>query len=207
MNISVIESIGVEKKIDKVRTILFHAGQVADGFYYIKEGDVRVYKTDINGKEIDVAHFGPGHFVGEVILFSGTEYPITASVVKKTKLLYFNKNRLLKAIEKNPPISMFFLKLLANKCVTLNQRLESIALKTVRQRLIQYLFTQCSGDKECKIALGIKKADLARRLGTISETLSRTLNQVQKDGLIKVEGKTIHILKCDVLQNELKACS
>ncbi|OGI11200.1 MAG: hypothetical protein A2Y40_04975 [Candidatus Margulisbacteria bacterium GWF2_35_9] len=207
MNISDIEEIGIEKNFSKPGTILFHTGQNADNFYYILEGEIRVYKTDINGKEVEVASFGKGHFVGEVILFAGKEYPVTASVVKKTKALSFNKDRLLKAIEKNPTIAMFFLKLMANKCLVLNTRLESIALQTVRQRLIQYLYTQCSGDKECKIMLTIKKTDLAKRLGTISETLSRTLNQIQKEKLIKVEGKTIHILQCERLRNELKACN
>ncbi|MGB3861740.1 MAG: helix-turn-helix domain-containing protein, partial [Candidatus Aminicenantaceae bacterium] len=62
-----------------------------------------------------------------------------------------------------------------------------------RQRLIQYLVSSCGSDTSCVVTLPMKKAELAKLLGTISETLSRNLKQLQEEGLITVKGHTIHI--------------
>jgi CRP-like cAMP-binding protein len=81
--------------------------------------------------------------------------------------------------------------LLARKCQVLNQRIETLGLRTVRQRLAQYLLSFCRGDEACRLELPIKKVELARQLGTISETLSRNLRQLQEAGLIEVRKRQI----------------
>jgi CRP-like cAMP-binding protein len=106
-------------------------------------------------------------------------------------------------LERDPDIGMFFLHLLAKKCIVLNKRIETLELRTVRQRLIQYLVSSCGSDISCVVALPMKKAELAKLLGTISETLSRNLKQLQEEGLIIVEGHTIHIKDKSRLKEEL----
>jgi CRP-like cAMP-binding protein len=93
--------------------------------------------------------------------------------------------------------------LLAQKCVVLSSRVESLGLRTVRQRLIQYLLANCYGPGPCLVELKIKKGELAKLLGTISETLSRVLKQMQKEGLIAVDGRKIHIRDCQKITEEL----
>ena len=51
--------------------------------------------------------------------------------------------------------------------------------------------------------LKVKKGDLAKILGTISETLSRNLKYMQDEGLLEVEGNKITIKDCPALQEEL----
>ena len=95
------------------------------------------------------------------------------------------------------------MKLMAQKCLILNQRVRYLGLKTVRQRLIHHLLTRCPGNNNCRIDLAMNKGDLARMLGTINETLSRNLKQLQEDGLIRVEGKKIHVMDCHRMREEL----
>jgi CRP-like cAMP-binding protein len=104
---------------------------------------------------------------------------------------------------KNPGIAEYFVALLARKCVVLSNKIESLGLRTVRQRLIQYILASCSGDKRCLVELKIKKGELAKILGTISETLSRNLKQMQEEGLIEVEGNKILVKDCPALREEL----
>ncbi len=75
-------------------------------------------------------------------------------------------------------------------------------MSTVRQRLAKYLVQQCTGSS-CVITLPIKKGQLATELGTVIETLSRNFKQLEKDGLILVDGKKITIKDCQGLRAEL----
>jgi CRP-like cAMP-binding protein len=93
--------------------------------------------------------------------------------------------------------------LLARKCVVLSNKIESLGLRTVRQRLIRYLLSRCSGEQTCLVELKVKKGELAKILGTISETLSRNLKHMQDEGLIEVEGNKITVKDCPALRDEL----
>jgi CRP/FNR family transcriptional regulator len=97
----------------------------------------------------------------------------------------------------------FFIDLLARKCLILSRRVESLGLETVRQRLARYLLGRCGGAGGCTIRLPVKKSELAAQLGTIAETLSRNLKQLQEDGRIEVRGAEIRVIDCPGLRSEL----
>ena len=198
----VVKNLGVPKKYQKGE-VLFSAQGKADGFYYVESGEIRVYKMDENGREVEVVRLGPGDFLGEAIVFVSPVFPFFAQAVKDSKVLFFDKTTVLRAMEREPLVSKFFVNLLAQKCVILSKRIESLGLQTVRQRLIQYLLSNCSGDQQCIVELRVKKVELAKILGTISETLSRNLKQMQEEGLIKVEGNRIRVIDCRQMRSSL----
>jgi CRP/FNR family transcriptional regulator len=75
-------------------------------------------------------------------------------------------------------------------------------MKTVRQRLAGYLLSGCRDGGTRAIVLPMKKGDLAMALGTVGETLSRALRQMQDEGLIRVEGRTIRVIDGPGLRRE-----
>lgn len=185
-------------------TLLFSAGDSANGFYYVKAGEIRVYKMSAEGKEIELNRIKPGHFFGEVILFATDKFPVYAETIKNSEVLFFSKEIVLQELTRNLSLANFFVKLLAKRCLGLNRIIENLSLMTVRERLIKYILTLCPGDNSCLIKLKIKKTELAKQLGTISETLSRNLAELQKEKLIKVTGKHIRILNCPKLRAHIK---
>ena len=56
------------------------------------------------------------------------------------------------------------------------------------------------------IELPISKSQLASNLGTVSETLSRTLRKLSEDDLISVSGKTVEIIDFDRLEELADKC-
>ena len=197
-----LKEIGQFKRFQKDE-ILFSAQDKADGFYYVQSGEIRVYKMDEHGKESEVVRLGPGGFLGEAIVFVSSVFPVFAQALTSSDVLFFDKGKINQEMAKNPRIAMYFVDLLARKCLVLSNKIESLGLRTVRQRLIRYLLSDCSGEKKCLVELKVKKGELAKILGTISETLSRNLKQMQEEGLIEVEGNKIWIKNCRALQEEL----
>jgi CRP-like cAMP-binding protein len=182
---------------------LFHTGESLRGIYFIEEGEIRVFDMDPEGRELEVTRLRKGDIFGEAVLFSSGSVPFYAEAVLLSQVLLIAAKTIMALIEKEPDISRFFLKLMAQKCLILNQRVRYLGLKTVRQRLIHHLLTRCPGNNNCRIDLAMNKGDLARMLGTINETLSRNLKQLQEDGLIRVEGKKIHVMDCHRMREEL----
>ncbi|MDI6698629.1 MAG: Crp/Fnr family transcriptional regulator [Candidatus Saccharicenans sp.] len=197
-----ITSLGIRKKLAK-KQYLFTSGQEAAGFFYLISGEIRVFKMDRQAKEVEVVRIKPGDFFGEAAAFTSSCYPAYAEAVAESEVIFFNKQQFFQRLDKNPAVARFFIKLLAEKCLILNERIESLGLKTVRQRLAQYLLSRCSGQTGCLVEVRVKKSDLARLLGTVPETLSRTLKTFQEEGLIERHGWKIKIKNCPRLKQEI----
>ncbi len=201
---NIIKGLGRLKRYAR-DSFLFQPEERAAGFFYVEAGEIRVFKMDEQGRELEVARLGPGDFLGEAIAFVSGRFPFYAQVVRDSDIRYFDIQEVFRRIDEEASLARFFIELLAQKCVVLSNRVESLGLRTVRQRLIQYLLAHCYGSGRSLVELKMKKGDLAKLLGTISETLSRSLKQMQEEGLIKVEGQKIHISDCQKLREELSA--
>ncbi len=189
-------------KIHPAGAALFRAGEKAGAFFQIERGAVRVLRTDENGRELQVARLGPGDFLGEAFALAGLNFPFSAAAAEETTTIRYEAARIRTAIAADPETALFFVDLLAGKCVLLSGRVESFGLKTVRQRLAQYLLGSCAGAPvgRCLVGLTVKKGELAGQLGTVGETLSRTLKAMVADGWIEVRGRQIRILNCQALR-------
>lgn len=196
------------KKLGRIQAfgkdeMLFNAGDDANGFYYVQSGEVRIFRMDDQGKEVEIVRLNPGDFFGEAVVFVSDKFPAFAQAVMDTKTLFFSKNMIFQHIDKDPSIARFFISLLARKCIVLNKRIETLELRTVRQRLAQFILSQYQEQKSEVIVLNMKKIELARFIGTISETLSRCLKQMQEDNLIEVHGREIRVKDSVKLKQEL----
>jgi CRP/FNR family transcriptional regulator, dissimilatory nitrate respiration regulator len=197
-----VEKLGIRKGY-RADSFLFHAKDEARGFFYVRRGGVRVFRMDENGREMEIVRLGPGDFFGEAVAIAGGRFPAFARATEDTEVLYFDREETLRSIGQDPAAARFFLKLLAGKCLVLNERIESLGLLSVRQRLARYLLSCCGGSQSCLVELKTKKSDLARQLGIVSETLSRNLRQMEDEGLIQVKGRQIRVTDCRRLREEL----
>ncbi|MFZ2052730.1 MAG: Crp/Fnr family transcriptional regulator [Candidatus Aminicenantales bacterium] len=187
-----IASLGIKKAYRK-DAFLFLAQEEARGFFYILKGEVRVFRMDDAGKELEIVRLRRGDFFGEAIVILKGKFPAFARAAQDTEVLFFEKQSVFRRLETDPAVARFMLLLLARKCQVLNQRIETFGLRTVRRRLVQYLLSFCRGDEACRLELPVKKVEIARQLGTISETLSRNLRKLQEESLIEVRKRTILI--------------
>lgn len=185
-----IASLGIKKAYRK-GSFLFLAQEEARGFFRILKGEVRVFRMDDSGKELEIVRLRPGEYFGEAIALLQGKFPAFARAAQDSEVLFFDSRTVFRRMAEEPAVARFLVLLLAGKCQVLNQRIETLALRTVRQRLAQYLLSFCRGDKACRFELPVKKVELARKLGTISETLSRNLRQLQEEKTIEVRKRLI----------------
>ena len=198
---TLLRELGRPRRLDPGE-FLFNAGDASREFFRVESGEMRVFRMDSEGREIEIVRLGPGEFFGEAVAFAGAPYPAYAAAVGETSVLVFDRNRVLDRAGSDPAAARFFIRLLAGKCLTLNERIEALGMKTVRQRLAHFLIVRCPGKGACLVDLEIRKVDLARLLGTVPETLSRTLKRMAADDLIRVDGPRIHLLDCPALRSE-----
>jgi CRP/FNR family transcriptional regulator, dissimilatory nitrate respiration regulator len=175
--------------------IIFSEGDEGAGFYIILSGRVKIFKLSPEGKEQIIHIMEKDEPFGEAAVFSGTNFPASAQTLKETRVLFFPRQKFVRLIETNPSLALNMLALLSRRLRKLATLVEDLSLKEVPGRLAAYLlYCSKSNDDNAIFELDISKNQLAGLLGTIPETLSRILNRMSKEKLIKAGFRRIQIL-------------
>lgn len=195
--------------------ILFQTGDPYRGFYLVLEGAVQIYRLNDEGRMLVLHVIQAGESFAEVPLFqrkdglpaAGRTYPATAEPLEESVLLFVPEEAFLSFVTDHPHACLNMMGTLAGRLRTAVRRLDEISLQGVKTRLAGYLcrsMAQASDDEsrfgagdepgETSIHLDIPKSVLAAELGTVPETLSRALGDLEDDGLIRREGDAIELV-------------
>ena len=89
---------------------------------------------------------------------------------------------------------------ISDRTLLLTDKIDAISLKTIRQRIIDFLKYEYSIQKSDTIKMPISKKDLAERFGIRRASLSRELSKMRKDGLLEFDARTITIKRIDTMK-------
>lgn len=184
----------------KRHEFIFMEGDPYVGLYLVLSGRVKVFKTNPEGKEQIIHLVGPREPFADVPLFTGGPYPVTAQALEDARLLFIPRQAFLDLLHGNPEICLRMLGAFAKRLRQLVNLVESLSLKEVTTRLARYLADEARNASHSTFHLPISKANLAAFLGTIPETLSRSLRDLEDNGIISVQGKQIVIRNRKMLQ-------
>ena len=199
-NIEELSSIVVDKNIPR-NHLIFSEGDVADGFYVVIAGRVKIFKLSLDGKEQIIHIFGPGEPFGEVPVFQGKHFPAHAESLSKSRLFFFPRTAFVSLIKSNPSLALNMLAELSRRLRAMTVMIEDLSLKEAPGRLAAYLLylsKQRGGGDE--LTLDIAKVQLASLIGTTPETLSRILGKLVRQGLIESHGPRILIMDRESLE-------
>jgi len=175
-------------------------GEKPPGFYILVDGLVKLYKQINPDRSLILRILERGDLLGFSCICPDKHIPLTARALCDTNTLFISHSHI---TQKNDIFLKIHQNLLDYLCNTLWEIVElasSISLKSVTERLAEYLAGELPENTgKGVVKLKIKKKDLAYFLGTFPETLSRSFKILSELGLIEVDAKTITILKKDGL--------
>lgn len=181
---------------------LFQQDDPATGFHVLMTGTINVHRFGPDGRQQILHVFEKsGEPCGEVAVFQGGTYPAAAAATGTTRTIYMPRDSFLQVATKNPEILLKMLATLSMRLRRFVGLIDDLSLKDVTARLakhIQELVMQSVNDS---VELTTTKTVLASKLGTIAETLSRTLRKMQSKKIIKVDGRKITVLDEDMLDD------
>jgi CRP-like cAMP-binding protein len=188
---------------------IFWEGKEAQGFYILIAGQIKLVKSSPDGKEYIMRLVGTGETFAEAAVFGDIPYPVTAMALEDSQTLFFPKAPFLNHLAATPALARNMLATLSRLMFHLTQQLEDLSLKEVSARLARYILERCQNihgeiSQGLQCELPTTKTHLASYLGTISETLSRTLSRFKSLGLIEVDKGKITILDPVALQKMVR---
>jgi CRP/FNR family transcriptional regulator len=173
---------------------LFIEGDSATGFFVLLSGAVRVYKSSPDGREYTLHRINPGQMFAEAAIFDGSTYPASCMALEDSDVAHVPKDGFLALVADSPQIALKIIGGLSGLLRDFTAQLEALSLKDVLARLAEYITRQAEISGAAKFDLPSSKAELAAELGTISETLSRSLRKLRESGAIEIDGRRIRVL-------------
>lgn len=193
----------------KKQSHVFLQGDPLENVYFIYDGKIKIYKSDINGKEQIVAIAKKGEMFPHVGFFRKGDYPAYAEVLEPSTLIAIPISKFETVLIENPELCIKVFKVLGEKIVDLQNRLEEQILNNTYEQIIKLLIrlAQKHGKEKEDGTILLKSEftnkDLANMIGTTRETISRTLTKMKKDELIEVDDEGNMIVDVEILMEEI----
>src|SRR5581483_4560922 len=173
--------------------MLFLAGEPAAGLFVIAQGQIRAFRVNAQGREQTLHIERAGATLAEVPVFDDGAYPATAVAEEPSTVLFLAKSDVRRFMLEHPEVGLTALKLMAQRLRGHAELVDALSLQQVGQRLARYLLAQ-RVDAAPEVDLAVSNEELARRVGSVREVVSRTWKRLERDGLITRKGRRVMIL-------------
>lgn len=175
---------------------LFHEGDSSHGFYLVQKGAISVHRVSPAGKEQVIHVFRAGESFAEATLGTESGYPADARAVENSQVFLVQKSGFIELLKRQPELALRMLAAMSAHLRVIVGQLDDLTRKDVETRLVNWLLKRCPKpevDAPTTIVLSMTKRALAAEIGTVSETLSRTLAKLRTQKLLQVDAKAIHV--------------
>lgn len=176
--------------------VLFREGDDAAAFYVVADGQIKVFKESVDGRELIIKIMRAGDLAGEAAALAGVPYPASAQALDVAAAVEVPRREFVALVKNEPDLALNIIAALSVRLHQISAVLEKLTLKDVPARLASYVLerARAGADGREYVELDVTKTSLAAELGTVPETLSRALRRFADAGLMADEGGRLIIL-------------
>jgi CRP/FNR family transcriptional regulator, cyclic AMP receptor protein len=176
------------------RATILHSGEAAQSVYLVSAGLANAVAISIDGRLVLVQQFGPGDIFGEGSILG--DVPIEEDVVaaEAVQAAQFRALVFIGLIESHPCIALAVSRVLTQRLARANRRMVEGATLSASGRVHAELLRQARTQGGNTIRPAPVLSELALRVQTARETVSRTISNLEKRGIIVRDGECLTIV-------------
>ncbi|RLA04591.1 MAG: Crp/Fnr family transcriptional regulator [Gammaproteobacteria bacterium] len=184
-------------------SVLFEQGSDLKYIYLVISGSIKLTRLIPTGDEKVIDIILPGNTFAEAALFFGNQkYPVTAVSAVPSVVVAFDARNYIKLLKSSNDLCINLLGYISKRLNWMVNEVERLTMHNATFRLVDYLLSQVSEEsKQTTFSLTAPKHVIASRLSIKPETLSRTLKDLNKRGLINYEGTRIELVDIEQLRH------
>lgn len=171
-----------------------------EGLYFVKEGKLRMYKLNPDGRQFTLGILGKGNVFGELDSLSLGTKDVFIETMENTLLCSMGKEQFEQFLADHPQLALKLLRVLSERLNEQNDMLEQLALGGIRDRVL-FLLVKLSGQfgvaegEYHRIDLQLTHQELANMIGATRESVTVILNELIKEGVIQTGRMSIRVRK------------
>ena len=187
---------GQTPRVYRAGQLIYLQGTHADQFYYLISGSVRSFISTRDGEERVLNVHRPGDLMGEASFFDECPRVTSAMAMTESRVIAVDRAQLNDIFSRHPELAIPMLQHLARTVRLLSAHVDSAGLPA-EQRIARHLLA-LPGDGTSP--LSCTHESIGQAVGVSRVTVSRTLGQFSRDGLIHPGYRSVVILDRDGLE-------
>ncbi len=177
--------------------VIYIEGEPAESIYIIENGWVKATRISREGREQALLFLCAGEVFGDVAAFTGRPYPGTVTALETVALWVIPAAAILDLTRQYPDLAMAVVRRMGERVLHYVDMIEDLSLHNVEGRVARTLL-RYAGSKDGKLVVPRQAwttfDEMAVRLGTVRDVLSRALNTLENEGLLQVQRREIILL-------------
>jgi CRP/FNR family cyclic AMP-dependent transcriptional regulator len=178
------------------RQVIYLPGDRAQGVHFLAAGRIKISKVTRDGKELTLAYRTEGDFFGEPCLLEGGPREEMAEAMDAAVTVEVDRDLLDQLLRHNGTAAYRFARALIMRRKDLETRVEQLIFKDVGSKLAELLLSLghdhgIADERGLIVGLKITHQEMANLIGSTRETVSLTLSQFKRKGLIQTEGRKV----------------
>ncbi len=200
LNLSQYERVSLARK-----QFLYQEGKHPRFLFHLVSGKIKGIRLHEDGKEYITDLYSEGDYIGYPAIIENGMYEDSAVALVDAELIRIPRDEFQVMLESDLLVARQFIRIISRNMKEKEERLLSLAYGSLRKRIAKALMD--IHDKFPVMrdtnTIGVTREDIARYVGTATESLIRTLSDFKSEKLIEVVDGKIHILQPDKLRNLL----
>ena len=191
-----IAKIALPRRFD-VGQVIYIEGEPAEKVYLLEQGWVKATRIARDGREQAMMFFSAGEIFGDIAMFAEREYPGTVVALEDVDLWVIPASKFMALVEQDNVLAMAIIRRLSERVLHYIGLVEDLSLRNVESRLANTLLQHaetCDGQLVVPRRSWTTFDEMAVRLGTVRDVLSRAFKTLEADGLLKVKRHQIVLL-------------
>ncbi len=187
------------------RQVVYLPGDPGDRVFFINGGRIKCSKVTRDGKELTLGYRGPGQLFGELAVIDGAPRGEMAEVMKSAIVTVLGRDDFRDLLRSDAHLAFEFACVVGNRRRYAETRLEHLIFRDVPAKLAALLLDlgrEYGAEEDGGVRLGVKitHQEMANLIGSTRETISLTLSQFKKRGLVDLDGRALVLRDVDGLQ-------
>jgi CRP/FNR family cyclic AMP-dependent transcriptional regulator len=176
-------------------TIVVTEGEPALSMYLIHEGELRVFVSDEDGKDVELNTMGPGEYFGELMLGSQVR-TATVQTTSRARLTMITRAEFEQALAAQPTLAFHVIQHLIDRVRQLSRSVQGLVSMDVYGRVAR-LFTELARDEGgLRVVPGpLSQQKIADRVGASRSMINRILQDLAAGGYIETSRERIVLVK------------
>lgn len=185
-------------------SVVFGRGATATGIHIVASGQLKLSLETARGAERVVELLQEGDSFGEAALLTNRLHLVTAAAVTDCKLLHIARRTLIAELDRDKELAKQIIGTLSDRLYRQTSELEYVLSLKATGRVARFIIDRLKTDganTSFRVALPVRKGLIASHLNMTQEHFSRTLRELTKAGLIRVNGVMVDVIEVDKLRD------
>jgi len=184
---------------------VFLQGDDHEGIFIILAGQVRTYYTGPSGREITLAYWSPGNFVGGPEMFGGGVHMWSGQAIRPTQVLHVRGRELRQLMDRLPRLAVAMVEALVHKGKCYSALIHMLGTRSAAERLAQLLLLMANLDgrrvpEGIAISRTLSQEDLAKMVGSTRQWVTTTMERFREQGMVDTTPSRILIRDVEALR-------